>query len=663
VALGHIKHLTARDVDAVLLPSFNNLNLPGEEYSRGVSCPYTQTMPYTARVALEGIRVLAPVVDLSMDRKHLVKELKRELGDFGASTGRIRKAMKAADAAQAEFYRAIKEKGREVLSGIDQKALVIVGRSYNAMEKGVNLQIPQKLATLDVLAIPMDMLPTEGIMIKSEWPNMYWRSGQRMLRAARFIREHEHLYPLFIGNFSCGPDSFILKYFKDEMGDKPFLHLEIDEHSADAGAVTRCEAFLDSIEKRDDSSLDAVVLSSNGASSLAGRTVYLPRMLDHAVAVKAAFERAGVPAEVMPESDQQTLEVGMKYASGKECYPFILTTGDMVKTVTAPGFNPEKAAFFMPSGDGPCRFGNYNISHKKVLEKVGMPDIPVFAPNQDEGFYEAMGVVSKDFTLTAWKGIIAIELLSKCVHETRPYEKEQGSSDALYDKYLHRLYTTLRDDPDGIESVLTDMRGEFEAVPRTGEVKPLIGIVGEVYVRTNRFSNEDLIRSIEALGGEVWLAPFEEWMYYVNIIGYRKALKKRQWSAILDSRLKRYFQTKVEHRYAHIFEGFLRNLHEPTTSEVFRLAKPYVPDTFEGETVLSIGKTVDFVRKGAAGVVNAMPFGCMPGTIVTGILRALGRDFDIPVISIPYDGTESSTMQIQLEAFMDQAKSKILQRR
>ena len=78
---------------------------------------------------------------------------------------------------------------------------------------------------------------------------MYWRSGQRILKAARAVRENRNLHAIYIGNFLCGPDSFILKYFKKEMGEKPFLSIEIDEHSADAGAITRCEAFIDSIGK------------------------------------------------------------------------------------------------------------------------------------------------------------------------------------------------------------------------------------------------------------------------------------------------------------------------------------------------------------------------------------------------------------------------------
>jgi predicted CoA-substrate-specific enzyme activase len=663
VALGHIRYLRDMGVDAILSPSFKNLNTSNDEYDNGAACPHTQTIPYVARVALDGIETLEPLVDLDRGQKFLARELKQAFAKFGVGMGDIQRAMKKAQAAQNEFYAAVRQKGREVIESLDSKTLVVVGRAYNAFERGMNLQIPEKLATLGVLAIPMDMLPIGDISIKKEWPNMYWRSGQRILRAARYIREHKLLYPLFIGNFSCGPDSFILKFFKEELQDKPFLHIEIDEHSADAGAVTRCEAFLDSIENRDDVPSAPIVISRNGKNPVDGRMVYVPRMSDHAFALAAAFERSGVRAEVMPESDRRSVDMGMKYASGKECYPCIVTTGDMLRQTREPGFDPERSVFFMPSGTGPCRFGQYNVFHQKVLDKVGMPHVPVFAPNQDKEFYKDLGMAGKDFALHAWRGVVAIELLLKCLHETRPYEVEAGTSDALHSTYLKRLYNSLRGANGRVEDVLSDMRKDFEALPRTKEKKPLIGVVGEIFVRTNRFSNEDLIRRIESLGGEVWLAPVEEWIYYVNSMGIRHSLIKRDGSAILSNLTKRFFKKKTERAYARFFEGFLKTLHEPSTSEVLRKAAPYVRDTFEGETVLSMGKAVDLVEHGAAGIVSAMPFGCMPGTIVSALLRALTRDYNVPAISMPYDGTESSTTAIQLEAFMDQAWNSRKQRR
>jgi predicted nucleotide-binding protein (sugar kinase/HSP70/actin superfamily) len=153
------------------------------------------------------------------------------------------------------------------------------------------------------------------------------------------------------------------------------------------------------------------------------------------------------------------------------------------------------------------------------------------------------------------------------------------------------------------------------------------------------------------------LAPVEEWLYYVNYMGLMKAYMKKDISSILNFILKKHYQKKIEHKFAHHFEGFLRTLHEPETKEIINMAAPYVHKSFEGETILSVGKTMDLIKKGASGIINAMPFGCMPGTIVTGMLRGINRDYGIPYMSIPYDGTESSSIEIQLEAFIDQAKN------
>ena len=89
--------------------------------------------------------------------------------------------------------------------------------------------------------------------------------------------------------------------------------------------------------------------------------------------------------------------------------------------------------------------------------------------------------------------------------------------------------------------------------------------------------------------------------------------------------------------------------------EILKKASPYLHDSFEGEAVLSIGKSVDLIEKGVSGIINAMPFGCMPGTVVTTLIRGVSREYGVPCTTVPFDGTESSTTEIQLEAFMNQA--------
>ena len=673
VAHGHIKYLVDEGVDAVFIPSFIDVNHDGRDHHVGLACPHTQTIPYVSRAAIKGIRPITPIVDLGRGMGYLKRELLDGLKQFGTRRKDINRALGHANTAQEQFSSSVARKGRELLTQYasgTQAAVVIIGRSYNAFDPEVNLAIPRKLSAINTISIPMDMLPIEEASTHDTWPNMYWRSGQRILNAARIIRNTSHLYAIYIGNFSCGPDSYILKYFKEEMADKPFLHIEIDEHSADAGAITRCEAFLDSITQQrgrpgsrtrgnGDSAPANLPHQDIRSSGFRKRTVYIPHMADHSIAVKAAFERCGVPAEVLPESDKTTLDIGRKHVSGKECFPYLVTTGDMLRKVFSDDFIPEKSAFFMPSGTGPCRFGQYHISHKLVLEKIGLKDVPIFAPTQDVTFYRELSMAGNDFSMTAWKGIVAYELLTKCLHETRPYERETGDTQQLYKGYKEKIYLALcRSGKVNMEDLLVSMRNDFSSLPRRDEQRPLIGVVGEIFVRSHKFSNEDLVKKIEELGGEVWLAPVEEWLYYVNTIAFRKSLIKRRWSDIMNISLKRYFQKRIEHRYGRFFNGFLKTLEEPATREILDKASPYVHESFEGEAVLSVGKVIDLVENGAAGIINAMPFGCMPGTIVTALLKAVSKEWGIPCISIPYDGSESLATMLQLEAFMQTITTK-----
>jgi predicted nucleotide-binding protein (sugar kinase/HSP70/actin superfamily) len=615
-----------------------------------------------AQTAFSGVCFLTPVIRMTTGGKNLRQELLRVLKPYGITSTEATAAIKAAEKAQDVFIDSIKKKGREVLAGIKERAFVIVGRAYNSFDRGMNLDIPKKIADLGTIAIPMDFLPLEDVAIGKTWPNMYWRAGQRILSAARIIASDPVLEAIYIGNFSCGPDSFIMKFFEEEMTGKSFLHLELDAHSADAGAITRCEAFLDSVRGRTNGSRShqgrqkkRSAYDDKAVSRSAKRTIFIPRMSDHAFALAAAFSYCGVDAEVLPESSKQSVDLAKRFVSGKECYPCAVTTGDMLRKIMAPGFDPDRSAFFMPSGSGPCRFGQYNIFQRMVIRDLGIDNLPIFSPNQDENFYKYLGLIGKQYAMRAWEGVVAVSLLEKCLHQTRPYEMEPGATDRVYAKYLAVVSDALRSRQGVISTHLTRALQDFSAIPVSREQRPLIGIVGEIFVRSNRFSNEDLVRKIEALGGEACLTPVDEWINYINLMGIRHVLIKKDLSGMITLLFKRFFQKRIEKRQGKLFSGFLRSLHEPDTRALLRNASPYVHPSFEGETILSIGKSIDLAQKGASGIISVLPFGCMPGTIVNALMRGVRNEYDIPHLSIPYDGTQSLTTEIQLEAFIDQA--------
>ena len=63
------------------------------------------------------------------------------------------------------------------------------------------------------MGIPSDFLPLDDPRYHTEAKYHYWRYGQKIMAAAEIIRSDPRLYAIFITNFGCGPDSFILHFF------------------------------------------------------------------------------------------------------------------------------------------------------------------------------------------------------------------------------------------------------------------------------------------------------------------------------------------------------------------------------------------------------------------------------------------------------------------
>ncbi|MBD3305472.1 CoA activase [candidate division KSB3 bacterium] len=662
VAHGQVLTLLERDdLDYIFLPSIIGMEQEDPDFQNHYLCPYVQTIPYLVNTAfeIEKGKFLRPVVDFSRGRKLLLDSLTAFGKQFGKTAEDVEHSLEIAERTQKAFRSTLLKRGQEILESLSdqQRALIIISRVYNGCDPGINLGLPQILRDLGVLAIPMDFLPIHDVEVADDWTNMYWKYGQRILKATKFIRNHPTLHALYITNFNCGPDSFLTTYFKKMMGDKPSLIIEIDEHSAPAGAITRCEAFLDSLENVSDRQYQTYTRTfKKTRASLAGRTLYIPYMGDHSYVFAAGMRGLGIPAEVFGFSDEESVEYGRQYTTGKECYPLTVTTGDMIKKIHEPGFDPQKSAFFMPSGTGPCRFGQYNMFQHLVMQELGY-DIPILSPNQDDNFYKELSEVGKNPSKMGWIAMVGTDLLYKALFDTRPYEVNPGETNQVYTQSLQRLSDALEFGGNPYKAMEASAAA-FRAIKvDKSRKKPTIGIVGEIYVRSHSFCNESVVEKVEALGGTTWLAPLMEWIYYTNYTRIRHAKVQKHYWRLLQNTVQNKIQVCLEHRLAKPFHGIIDYLEETDTEGVLGYADTYVDRSFEGETVLSIGKSIDYYHQGLSGIINAMPFGCMPGTIVTAILKKIREEYDnIPVLSIAYDGTQHSGTDTRLEAFMHQAK-------
>ncbi|MCP4631277.1 MAG: CoA activase, partial [candidate division Zixibacteria bacterium] len=361
----------------------------------------------------------------------------------------------------------------------------------------------------------------------------------------------------------------------------------------------------------------------------------------------------GLEAEVLPESDAHTLEEGRKYTSGRECFPAILTTGDLMKMVKSEGFDKKRSAFFMPTADGPCRFGQYHSLHRKILDELGYDEVAIYSPSSRDSYTKFIAGQG-DFRKVAWSAFVTVDLLIKMLHHCRPYEIESGRCQKIYDSALNELNNYLVKDKE-LLPFLEKCAREFIAVEKTDKSRPLVGVVGEIYIRNNRFANNHLISKLEKHGCEVYLATIGEWVLYTTFMYKRTSTQSGDIKSIVKSKLQEYVQYSKEHQLSKVLKLFPGILKELPVDEVLDLAKKYISISIGGEAILSIGKGIDLINSGASGIINAMPFTCMPGNIVTALSKSVLSDYpDFPWLNVSYEGLEDTGEEIRLEAFVHQ---------
>jgi len=147
-------------------------------------------------------------------------------------------------------------------------------------------------------------------------------------------------------------------------------------------------------------------MSSEGHKTLKGRTMYIPEMCwGSAKLVAAAFGAVGIDSDVVPHSNDSTLEMGRECTSGEECYPQQVTVGDFLGVLQRGEKKAHEVAFFMPRAEGPCRFGQYTYLIRKILAQKGYGEAYVFSPTSEDN-YKEMGGAATDLERRIWQALV-----------------------------------------------------------------------------------------------------------------------------------------------------------------------------------------------------------------------------------------------------------------
>jgi len=424
-----------------------------------------------------------------------------------------------------------------------------------------------------------------------------------------------------------------------------------------------------------------------GKLRLGKSKVLIPEMNRSSAHLFAAALRAfAVDAQVLETG--RGMELGKKFTSGKECYPCLVTLGDLLHFVQeewrrlGAAFRADRYVFFMPESEGPCRFGMYNKYQRMVLDSLPGLQVLKISSLSNTDNYSPEGLMdprqAQRFKKTACLAMIVSDVLDRMTWRVRPYEKAPGLADALAEQGLRRLMGVV--ERTGTGSPFDPVVGELEQILTAGLAiidpaappKPLIGMVGEIFLRMHRRSNQDLIRLLERYGAEVVNASMTEWLNYVSYDGLRQAKKKLR----LGLRLLRPRQVKESIREMLGFDIHLL-FQERTQHAVFKRAKRRLDIADDHrishlekimkesgdfsfdiptEASLSIPGILHCARNGYNGVVNVYPFTCMPGTTTSAVVRPIMHKLGFPFLDTPYDDSIQPNRETAVRTFMYQAR-------
>ncbi len=259
--------------------------------------------------------------------------------------------------------------------------------------------------------------------------------------------------------------------------------------------------------------------------------------------------------------------------------------------------------------------------------------------------------------MSMYEVFTAIDLLLSASCARRPYELVPGTVDRVHTSNIQMVCKAIEEGKGAYAAFIEALR-RLMAVPiRHDERRPIVGVCGDFYTRITPSGNADLFARLEAMGCQVWPHPYLSGLLDGGTqLNLNRWLERGQFGLSLLSYLT---ATGTSTLSAPIREAvpkeIVRFCLTPDPDELRRLSAPYIGPRTNNLINENVSRIVDFIQRGADGVISAVGIGCMVGVTVDGAIRQIRRDYpEIPMVTLAYGTNEGPAQRIQLETFVHQ---------
>ncbi|EOH71575.1 2-hydroxyacyl-CoA dehydratase [Enterococcus malodoratus] len=665
---GHIQALIDGGVPMIFYPGVVFEREESKEADNHFNCPIVQSYPDVIRNNVDDIRdgkvdYRNPYLNLANEAS-VAKVLGRCFEDLGITQEEINNALHHAYEELETFKDDIRQKGEETLLMLNQKGergVVLSGRPYH-LDPEINHGIAEVITQEG-----FHVLTEDSVSHLSDVGNLrvvnQWVYHSRLYAAARVVAKSKNLELVQLNSFGCGLDAVTTDQVEEimEQYGKIYTVLKIDEGSNLGAIRIRLRSLKAAVNEREKSNFEPVRRFEEPEKIVFTKemrkkhTLLLPMLspIHQSGLFDIALEASGYNVVCLPAMDREAINVGLKFVNNDSCYPAIISIGQLVEALQSGDYDLNNTSVMMSQTGGGCRATNYIPLLRKALNDAGFPQVPVVSVSLGN-----KGVESNPgfkYTLPMLKRIVVAilygDLFERMVYRTRPYELEKGQIDALHEEWLKKVESNVRNGSLTIfNRNMKKIVKDFDTVPISNEVKPKVGVVGEILVKYSPTANNDIVRLLESEGAEAVvpdLIGFMNYSLYNQIWKYDNMgmPKKNKTIAEMAIKLIEVVEKPMDKalRASERFTGI---------HSIYQLAedagKILSIGNHTGEGWFLTGEMIDLLKTGVNNIVCMQPFGCLPNHVVgKGVIKELRHQYPKSnIAAIDYDPGVSIVNQL-----------------
>ena len=672
---GHVQWLINEGVKTIFYPCIpyerNEFPSSNNHYNCPIVTSYAENIKNNVEAITTGkVRFLNPFMAFTSEDTLAGQLVKVFTKEFHIPESEIRDAAHAGWFELGRFRHDMEEKGEEVLAYLKETGrhgIVLAGRPYH-VDPEINHGIPDLITTYGMAVLTEDSISHLGKLERPLIVMDQWMYHTRMYSAANYVKKTENLDVIQLNSFGCGLDAVTTDCVNDILSHsgKIYTCLKIDEVNNLGAARIRIRSLLAAIRVRQRRADKLAVSKRKIVPSSYKRTIFTKKMKKeytilcpqmspiHFDLIAPAMNAAGYHIVVPDIPAKDCIDQGLKYVNNDACYPSLLVIGQLMSALKSGKYDLERTALLISQTGGGCRASNYIGFIRRALAKAGYEKIPVISINvsgleKNPGFKLTPKVIQH--------GLYALvfgDIFLRCLLHVRPYELEKGSANALHEKWKKKVIDFVSSDHflshRKFKKMCKDIIHDFDTLPITNEVKPRVGIVGEILVKFLPMANNHLADLLEQEGAEAVVPDLTDFLLYCF---YNTNFKEENLGFSKKS-------ARIANLGIRFFE-WLRKAAREAYNESERFTAPaYINETADkaksivsmgnqtGEGWFLTGEMLELIGEGANNIVCIQPFGCLPNHIVgKGVIKEIRKENPTAnIAAIDYDPGASEVNQL-----------------